>query len=192
MHASIGHETRRVDRMANLLGNRSLRRSLWVALALSLVAPVVGAAEREDGVGNAEASAVVTRFLEAGKRKDWSEARSLIHPEVLRLLSDGKGRPLREVALLALWETESSRGGLIRFQVVGVRPGPQGTYRIEVLEERRRAGDSRESTHFVVGRKAGRWWVLAAATDAPLSDDAVRSKYGALLDAFDSARDEED
>jgi hypothetical protein len=137
--------------------------------------PEKSAAEQEADAAKAEATKVITKYLEAVKAKKWDVVKRLTHPKTLEAIADVKKRKQIEDHRMALWAkahesymteytlsdaTPTAKGGI-------VFPSSEAIFSVE-------DNGTEDGVHveYLVLPVGGKWWV----TDRRLGDNEFPEK----------------
>ncbi len=177
-----------------------LALAVGAALPLSALAQDASVAPRRgsEKAGAAEVrivQALLTRYLDAVKGKQWGEAKPLVHPKTLAAIAERKKRLGREEHPMAPWHDEKGHYYLNAYRIVGTRFAA-GAFVLDVAEDNyqvaKRVVVEGEPAAYLVGKFRGKWYVVDKKRGETFSDEAIKLGYRDYFDKLQFPREEEE
>jgi len=181
-----------------------MRMHLPLAVAVGAALPLcawaqdagVAAKHVSDKSGAAETKivqALLTRYLDAVKAKQWHEAKQLVHPKTLAVMADQEKRLGREQHPMAPSHHEGEYY-LKAYQIVGTRFAA-GAFVLAVAEDNYHVAESavvQEQAAYLVGKYRGKWYVVDKKRGESFTDESIKVGYPGYFDHLQFPREEEE
>ena len=181
-----------------------MRMHLPLAVAVGAALPLcawaqdagVAAKHVSDKSGAAETKivqALLTRYLDAVKAKQWHEAKQLVHPKTLAVMADQEKRLGREQHPMAPSHHEGEYY-LKAYQIVGTRFAA-GAFVLAVAEDNYHVAESavvQEQAAYLVGKYRGKWYVVDKKPGKSFTDESIKQDYAGYFDKLQFPREEEE
>jgi hypothetical protein len=172
--------------------------AVGAALPLCAWAQDAGVAAKHvsDKSGAAETKivqALLTRYLDAVKAKQWHEAKQLVHPKTLAVMADQEKRLGREQHPMAPSHHEGEYY-LKAYQIVGTRFAA-GAFVLAVAEDNYHVAESavvQEQAAYLVGKYRGKWYVVDKKPGKSFTDESIKQDYAGYFDKLQFPREEEE
>ena len=137
--------------------------------------------------------ALLTRYLDAVKAKQWHEAKQLVHPKTLAVMADQEKRLGREQHPMAPSHHEGEYY-LKAYQIVGTRFAA-GAFVLAVAEDNYHVAESavvQEQAAYLVGKYRGKWYVVDKKPGKSFTDESIKQDYAGYFDKLQFPREEEE
>ena len=172
--------------------------AVGAALPLCAWAQDAGVAAKHvsDKSGAAETKivqALLTRYLDAVKAKQWHEAKQLVHPKTLAVMADQEKRLGREQHPMAPSHHEGEYY-LKAYQIVGTRFAASA-FVLTVAEDNYHLAESvvvQEQAAYLVGKYRGKWYVVDKKQGKSFTDESIKVDYPGYFDKLQFPREEEE
>jgi hypothetical protein len=150
---------------------------------------VAQAEEAQPSPSTDEARALATRYLEAVKAKRWPDVRKLTHPQTLKAIAERKQRLGKEDHPMAPWFHASTTAILRSYRITAVKPASAGTVVVETSEDNFQLEEKglaeNEPAAYLLGKKAGRWYLVDKKRGDTFSDQSIRLGYRGYFDPLE-------
>jgi len=159
-----------------------LRPFAPAALAAVLLFSVPAAAE--DSPDEANASALLGKYLKAVQARKWADALKFVHPGTVKAIAERKKRnathPMDPKAF------EKTEYYLKAFRVGAVKPSAAGTFVVEVSEDNFQVEEKGlaegDAATYLVGKQDGKWFVVDKKRNETFTSDSIKYGYKGFFD----------
>lgn len=134
----------------------------------------------------AQATELLTKYLDAVKGKKWAAAKKLTHPRTVKAIAERKKRLGDENHPMAPWYFAKGEYWLKNYKIVSARQAPLDTWVVETSEDNFQVEEKGLSegdmATYLVGKVDGRWMVVDKKRGVTFTDDSVKLGYKAYFD----------